>query len=528
MIQPVATVEIGTGPRTSARSWRVLALACGISAGLAAWDWVQLVTLEPANVVTARGVTAVLLALACFGVLGWVASLGAGASRWQAVTEQFALAAAGFAVGAADLVFRRLYSHVLYGEVSRPPQVALWGVVLVLSLGLSAASQRPADGLLVGPGPLTTKAALMRALAVVAAAMVGLVFAQAAEIAVVELLRGVVLVPQLEEMARELILGAGALALALRPARLRAAEGVLLIGAGLAAAPLLALALTALTGSRPTRATAGFVVLAVLGVAVGLAAARRCPGQDMAMEAGRYSGAHYQPLEASEQPVSRWTASAAVASVPLLAAALVIVPPVDTWGAHPRSAAGAESAAATPADTTPPRPPAIPAGFLTVPDLGSGWAQGTLQGDNGTVSDASVPGGSGCAPVSLPTAAAGYQVTYRGSQPLGDKEWLLNEQLTTLTTAGASTAKASLEQASAGCPGQTVLFRGTTIGGDYALALRFSNTVGMATAYSLVGDHLIILTTLPGGASGQNVPLPGGTPWLEHVTRLAAQQATYS
>jgi hypothetical protein len=127
--------------------------------------------------------------------------------------------------------------------------------------------------------------------------------------------------------------------------------------------------------------------------------------------------------------------------------------------------------------------------------------------------------------VSLPTAAAGYQVTFRGSQPLGDKEWLLNEQLTTLTPAGARTAKASLERASAGCPGQSVLFRGTTIGGDYALALRFSTTVGMATAYSVVGDHFIVLTTLPGGASGQNVPLPGGTPWLENVTRLAAQQA---
>ena len=190
MTQHVTTVETEAGPRASVRWWRVLALVCGISAGLAAGDWLQLVALLPANVATARLVTAMLLALVGFGVLGWAAALGAGASGWRGLTEQFALAAAGFAVGAADLVFRNLYNGY-----RRPAEVALLGFVLVLSLGLSAASQRPADGLLVGPGPLTTEAALMRALAVVAAAMVGLVFSQAADIAARELMRGVVLVP---------------------------------------------------------------------------------------------------------------------------------------------------------------------------------------------------------------------------------------------------------------------------------------------------------------------------------------------
>jgi hypothetical protein len=47
----------------------------------------------------------------------------------------------------------------------------------------------------------------------------------------------------------------------------------------------------------------------------------------------------------------------------------------------------------------------------------------------------------------------------------------------------------------------------------------------MATVYLLTGRHLVVLTTLPGGASGAaTVPLPGGTPWLEEVARTAAQR----
>jgi hypothetical protein len=44
--------------------------------------------------------------------------------------------------------------------------------------------------------------------------------------------------------------------------------------------------------------------------------------------------------------------------------------------------------------------------------------------------------------------------------------------------------------------------------------------------YVLSGDQLIVLTTLPGGAMGQDVPLPGDVDWLTTTARLAVQRAT--
>lgn len=167
----------------------------------------------------------------------------------------------------------------------------------------------------------------------------------------------------------------------------------------------------------------------------------------------------------------------------------------------------------------------LPAGFLTVGDLGSGWSLGALPGDSGPVTDAAVVRGPSCGSVALPLAAPGRSVTYRGHQPLGDGEWLLSEQVVELTPAGLATARSSLQTAASGCSGQTVLFGGATIAGDYALALRPSDSAGMATVYLLTGRHLIVLTTLPGGASGvASVPLPGGTAWLEEVARTAVQR----
>ena len=169
----------------------------------------------------------------------------------------------------------------------------------------------------------------------------------------------------------------------------------------------------------------------------------------------------------------------------------------------------------------------LPTGFLAVGDLGSGWSLGALPGDSGPVTDAAVVRGPSCGSVALPLAAPGHSATYRGHQPLGDGEWLLSEQVVELTPAGLATARSSLQTAASGCSGQTVLFGGTAIAGDYALALRPSDSAGMATAYLLTGRHLIVLTTLPGGASGvASVPLPGGTAWLEEVARTAAQRVT--
>ena len=167
----------------------------------------------------------------------------------------------------------------------------------------------------------------------------------------------------------------------------------------------------------------------------------------------------------------------------------------------------------------------LPTGFLDVGDLGSGWSVGALPGDSGPVTDAAVVGWPSCASVSLLLAKPGQGVTYRGHQSLGDGEWLLNEQVVELTPAALATARSSLQAAAGGCPGQTVLFGGTTIAGDYALALREPGSVGAATAYVLTGARLIVLSTLPGGASGvASVPLPGGTACLKGVawTRRAA------
>lgn len=169
----------------------------------------------------------------------------------------------------------------------------------------------------------------------------------------------------------------------------------------------------------------------------------------------------------------------------------------------------------------------LPTGFLAVGDLGSGWSLGALPGDSGPVTDTAVVGGPSCGSVSLPLAKPGHSVTYRGHQPLGDGEWLLSEQVVELTPAPLATARSSLQTAASGCAGRTVLFSGTTIAGDYALALREPGSVGAATVYVLTGTRLIVLFTLPGGASGvASVPLPGGTAWLEGVARTAAQRVT--
>jgi hypothetical protein len=169
-------------------------------------------------------------------------------------------------------------------------------------------------------------------------------------------------------------------------------------------------------------------------------------------------------------------------------------------------------------------PPPPPTGFLTVSDLGSGWAAGSYQGDSGPVTQANVPHAGSCDGVSVPLAESGQHVTYRGHQPLGDGEWLLDESVVRLTSAGVTQARTALSQAATGCASERTLFSGAGIAGDYALALRPKDEAGYADAYVLVGDRLLHLQTLPGGASGQQVPLPGGTTWLRDTARTAADR----
>jgi hypothetical protein len=165
-----------------------------------------------------------------------------------------------------------------------------------------------------------------------------------------------------------------------------------------------------------------------------------------------------------------------------------------------------------------------PSGFLTLAELGTGWSLSASAGDRGTVAKPYVPG-TDCATVYLtPADKPGQWLLYRGTQPEGDGEWLLNESITTLTPEGVAKARASLEAATA-CSKVNVLASGTGIAGDYLLAIRYKTEVGAAMSYVLSGTTLIALETLPGGAIG-GVPLPGGTDWLTGVSARAVARAT--
>ncbi len=174
-----------------------------------------------------------------------------------------------------------------------------------------------------------------------------------------------------------------------------------------------------------------------------------------------------------------------------------------------------------PRPTTGPAPTGLPAPS----ELGDGWQIGSDPGDQGTVSTATVPG-TGCTGVGVAVATSGCSVTYRGHQPLGDQEWLLTESLVTLTPAGRTEALARLASAGTACDRTKTLLSGTSVAGDYAYAERAVADAGSATMYTVAGDQLIVLSTLPGGAMGQDVPLPGDTQWLTDTARLAVRRAT--
>ena len=50
-------------------------------------------------------------------------------------------------------------------------------------------------------------------------------------------------------------------------------------------------------------------------------------------------------------------------------------------------------------------------------------------------------------------------------------------------------------------------------------------TGGAATVYVVAGDKLIWLLSLPGGAMGSDVPLPGGNQWLIDTAKAAVESA---
>jgi hypothetical protein len=165
-----------------------------------------------------------------------------------------------------------------------------------------------------------------------------------------------------------------------------------------------------------------------------------------------------------------------------------------------------------------------PAGFPAPSELGDGWSLGADPQDHGSVQTSTVPG-PGCDGVKVAAAHTGSYVTYRGHQPQGNQEWLLTESVVTLTPTGRTQALEALRQAGSGCTRTKALLSGASVAGDYAYAERPVTDAGAATMYVLSGDQLIVLTTLPGGAMGQDVPLPGDVDWLTTTARLAVDRA---
>jgi hypothetical protein len=177
--------------------------------------------------------------------------------------------------------------------------------------------------------------------------------------------------------------------------------------------------------------------------------------------------------------------------------------------------------------TTPSAAPAPPKGFLTLSDLGGtgGWTLSSDGGDRTTSRDT---------PITLP--ACGGQVgsdlrgeggsqLYRGQTQGGSGEWILNEtvimipasQRSALITRFAELAGCTKVTGSLGTGTPRVPGAPDTLVVGYPLA---SGTVGFAQAWAVVGDQLILLDTLPGGAAG-HAPLPGGTGWLADVLKRA-------
>lgn len=198
--------------------------------------------------------------------------------------------------------------------------------------------------------------------------------------------------------------------------------------------------------------------------------------------------------------------------------------PGDAFLVGVAEAARRQMSGGSPGTVPLPRPTPItgpgPAGFLSPTALGDGWQISGDPHDEGVVAKAIVPG-SGCDALELQVVQPGLYVTYRGTQPLGDKEWLLTESVVRLTPASRQKALAQLSRSTSTCPRLATLLHGTTVAGDMVYADRPVGDAGTATMYVLAGDRLIVLTTLPGGATGQDVPLPGDTQWLTSTARAA-------
>ena len=180
---------------------------------------------------------------------------------------------------------------------------------------------------------------------------------------------------------------------------------------------------------------------------------------------------------------------------------------------------------AAPGAATPPR------GFLHLRDLGSvgGWTVNTDHpGDAAdwrpsATTEVVLPS---CSGATTSVSGPGGALIYRGSTAGGSGEWILNETVVHLGAA-APTARAALA-AAATCPhvggglgsGTPVRASGAT---STTLVLGYplpDGRTGYAQAWTLKGDVLVQLDTLPGGAAG-GAPLPGGVAWLQNILLTA-------
>jgi len=223
------------------------------------------------------------------------------------------------------------------------------------------------------------------------------------------------------------------------------------------------------------------------------------------------------------------------------AAATLIVVAVSRWDASgaggqlPAGPTDTSSSTATVGPTaTPPSGALRRDGLLELADLGAGgWVRGADSGDSGPTSGAELPGcsaggtgGTGGTGATASAPGVGRHQMFRGSTPEG-AEWLVNEQVVTVTAAGVPALGAQFAAVASGCR--------TIVGGDVVLAadghllvtgtLLPTGSVGFAHGYALAGSTWVSLETLPGGAIGQ-IPLPGQAQWLVDITAKALERAT--
>ena len=187
----------------------------------------------------------------------------------------------------------------------------------------------------------------------------------------------------------------------------------------------------------------------------------------------------------------------------------------------------------TPTPTKGPADP-LPPGFLhlsDLPDVGTAghWSDSRSDFQNSPGVATTLPVCPGSPPVTVTGPV--QMVTYRGTVDSGDGEWLLNEEVTTLSVADAAHARHALatlpcqQPRDAITPQETQLLSYQPTRPLIALGWPMGKgNVGFADVYMVVGHQLIHLQAVPGGASG-GVILPGGGTWLLTTADAAAQRA---